>query len=141
MTTEIHTITLDAIAEIVTQDEYEIANADQDRNILTVRELDTGLSLTLALRDNILFNTVPLVTVKSEDITPDLQAVMLDSQNGISTSSFQLYKGDQGVTITLNNFAKLQELGPDDRDDILSCLEFLIVDAWAARELLGGLAS
>ena len=48
-------------------------------------------------------------------------ATMLAADNGISTSSFQLYDAGGGnVTITLNNFCKLQDLGPDDEDDILS---------------------
>lgn len=141
MTTEVETITLDAIAEIVVQADYEIVSADSDRGVLTVRDLDTGLMLALALRDNVLFNTVPLITVKASAITADIQAIMLDADNGISTSGFQLYKSGDDVSVTLNNFAKLQELGADDQDDILSCLEFLVVDAWAARELLSGLVT
>jgi len=63
---------------------------------------------------------------------------MLASDNGISTSRFQLYTGADGnVTITLNNFCKLQELGPDDEDDILSCVDFLMADVVHARELIG----
>jgi hypothetical protein len=63
---------------------------------------------------------------------------MLASDNGISTSHFQLYTGADGnVTITLNNFCKLQEIGPDDEDDILSCVDFLMADAVHAHELIG----
>jgi hypothetical protein len=48
-------------------------------------------------------------------------------ENGISTSYFQLSTtGDGNVTVTLNNFCKLQEMGPDDEDDILSCVTFLL---------------
>ena len=51
------------------------------------------------------------------------------SDNGVSTSSFQLYDAADGkVTITLNNFCKLQDMGPEDEDDILSCEHFLLVD-------------
>jgi hypothetical protein len=69
-------------------------------------------------------------------------ATMLASDNGVSTSSFQLYDaGDGNVTITLNNFCKLQDLGPEDEDDILSCVHFLLVDVMTARRLLSGLSA
>ena len=47
---------------------------------------------------------------------------MLAADNGISTSHFQLYDtGNGSVSVTLNNFCKLQDLGSEDEDDILSC--------------------
>ena len=65
---------------------------------------------------------------------------MLAANNGISTSYFQLYEAGEGkVAITLNNFCKLQDLGADDEDDILSCVHFLLVDVMTARHLLAGL--
>jgi hypothetical protein len=64
---------------------------------------------------------------------------MLASDNGISTSHFQIYEIENGnVAITLNNFCKLQDLGPEDEDDILSCAHFLFVDVLRARDLLSG---
>ena len=67
---------------------------------------------------------------------------MLAADNGISTSHFQLYDaGDGKVAITLNNFCKLQDMGPEDEDDILSCVHFLLVDVMSARRLLSGLES
>ncbi len=33
--------------------------------------------------------------------------------------------------MTLNNFCKLQDMGPEDEDDILSCVHFLLVDVIA----------
>jgi len=62
---------------------------------------------------------------------------MLASDNGISTSHFQLYETGDDVAITLNNFCKLQELGPDDEDDILSCVSFLLADVVHAKQLIG----
>ena len=64
---------------------------------------------------------------------------MLAAENGISTSSFQLYDAPEGqVTIALNNFCKmLDATGPEDEDDLLSCVHFLLVDVIAARDLLG----
>lgn len=64
---------------------------------------------------------------------------MLSSDNGISTSHFQLYDTKDGnVAVTLNNFCKLQDMGEEDEDDILSCLHFLFVDVIQALHLLGG---
>ena len=67
-------------------------------------------------------------------ITPEIMARMLAADNGISTSHFQLYDaGDGKVAVTLNNFCKLQDMGADDEDDILSCVHFLLVDVMMAR--------
>ena len=70
-------------------------------------------------------------------ITGEITRKMLAADNGISTSHFQLYNLGEGVTaIALTNFCKLQQLGADDRDDILSCIHFLFADVLAARDLL-----
>ena len=67
---------------------------------------------------------------------------MLAADNGISTSYFQLYEAGSGtVAMTLNNFCKLQDMGPEDEDDILSCVHFLLVDVMTARRLLGDLGA
>ncbi len=137
MTTQ--TITLDQIRELAAENGYEIVEANDDNHVLRIRDLDSGMVLTSVLEESVLFNTVQLERVDRSRLGPELQWTMLDGRNGISTSNFQLYEGPSGVAITLNNFAKLQEMGPDDRDDILSCWEFLVVDAWAARDLLRGL--
>jgi hypothetical protein len=41
------------------------------------------------------------------------------------------------VSVTLNNFCKLQDLGPEDEDDILSCVSFLLADVVHAQQLIG----
>jgi hypothetical protein len=70
-----------------------------------------------------------------------MMSKMLASDNGISSSYFQLYDaGDGKAAVTLNNFCKLQDLGADDADDILSCVHFLLVDVISASRLLGELA-
>ena len=67
-------------------------------------------------------------------------AKMLAADNGISTSHFQLRDAAGGqVSVTLNNFCKLRDMGPDDEDDILSAVHFLLVDVMSARRLLSGL--
>jgi len=101
-------------------------------------EVDSGLTLQAVLQGDILFLSLNCATIPAERITADVMRKMLDAGNGISTSHFQLYSGADGnVTITLNNFCKLQELGPDDEDDILSCVGFLMADAVHAHELIG----
>lgn len=135
------TISLDQVRELLTESGYEIVEADEAHNVLRIRDLDSGLLLTSVLQENVLFNTVQLVRVERSALGTDALWKMLDAQNGISTSSFQLYETPQGISITLNNFAKLQTMGEDDSDDILSCLEFLVVDAWAAKDLLSGLVN
>ena len=77
------------------------------------------------------------MTTPNSAITAEIMRKMLAADNGISTSGFQLYENDQKtVAITLNNFCKLQSLEDDDRDEILSCLEFRIVDLYAATSRL-----
>ena len=102
-----------------------------------IRDLESGISVSCVLEQDILYNTVSCQVVDSGSVSGALMARMLDAQNGISTSSFQLYDLGNGKTaITLNNFAKLQSLGEDDRDDILSCISFLVGDVCEARDLL-----
>ncbi|MGA2772803.1 MAG: hypothetical protein ABSG26_18500 [Bryobacteraceae bacterium] len=44
-------------------------------------------------------------------------------------------------TVVPRNFCKLQDMGPEDEDDILSCVHFLLVDVITARRLLADLKS
>ncbi len=129
-------ISLDRIGEIVAESGYEIIA--QDAASLRARELQSGVVITAVLEEDVLFNTVSCKTVPADTVNQDTMFKMLDAHNGISTSSFQLYKqGNDKFTITLNNFCKLMDLGAEDRDDILSCFNFLVVDTFAARDLLG----
>ena len=119
---------------------YEVAEPAPDT--ITIRELDSGVSLQAVLEGDILFLTLPCTTVARSAITPEIMAAMLASDNGISTSAFQLYNAGNGqVTVSLNNFCKLQDMGPEDEDDILSCVHFLLVDVMTARRLLSGLSA
>jgi hypothetical protein len=104
---------------------------------LKIQEVDSGLTLRAELQGEILFFSLVCATVPNARVTPALMHKMLDSKNGISTSHFQITSvGDGQAAITLNNFCKLQELGPDDEDDILSCVSFLLADVMQARGLL-----
>lgn len=106
-------------------------------SMLKIRDLDSGITLHAILEGNILLCSVTCMTVPVEKITAEVMKTMLDAENGITTSGFQLYdRGDGKVAVTLNNFCKLLAMGTDDEDDILSCLEFLVIDVFAARGLL-----
>ena len=131
---------LGAIHALLAERGYEVNQPAPDT--ITIRELDSGVSIQAVLEGEIMFFTLPCITVPRSAVTPEIMATMLASDNGVSTSSFQLYDAGNGdVTITLNNFCKLQDLGPEDEDDILSCVHFLLVDVMTARRLLSGLSA
>ncbi|MCP4606626.1 MAG: hypothetical protein GY847_39970 [Proteobacteria bacterium] len=128
-------IAIDSVRELATDSGYEVVG--QDENSLRVRELDSGVVITSVLENDVLFNTVSCLTVDVQAVTGKVMLKMLDAENGISTSSFQLYRnGSEKFNITLNNFCKLLNMDADDEDDILSCYSFLVIDTFAARELL-----
>ena len=131
---------LGQIHALLAEQGYEISEPAPDT--IRIREVDSGVSIQAVLESEILFLSLPCVTVPRAKITPEIMASMLAADNGISTSSFQLYDAGSGnVTVTLNNFCKLQDMGPEDEDDILSCVHFLLVDVMTARRLLSGLSA
>jgi hypothetical protein len=131
---------LGTIHALLAERGYEISEPAPDT--ITIRELDSGVSLQAVLEGDILFLTLPCVTVPRTAVTPEIMATMLAADNGISTSAFQLYDAGSGkVNISLNNFCKLQDMGPEDQDDILSCVHFLLVDVMTARHLLSSLSA
>jgi hypothetical protein len=128
--------TLGQIHELLASRRYSVS--EDGEGVLRIMEVDSGLTLQAVLQGEILFLSITCATVPTDHITPETMRKMLASDNGISTSHFQLYDtGDGHVTVTLNNFCKLQELGPDDEDDILSCVSFLLADVLHARDLIG----
>ena len=117
---------------------YEVSDPAPDT--LTIRDTASGVSLQAVLQGEILFLSLVCTVVSEAAITPDIMGRMLAANNGISTSYFKLYEAGAGrVAIALNNFCKLQDLGADDEDDILSCVHFLLVDVMTARHLLADL--
>ena len=131
---------LGTIHALLAERGYEVSEPAPDT--ITIRELDSGVSLQAVLEGDILFLSLPCTTVARTAVTPEIMATMLASDNGISTSAFQLYDAGSGkVNISLNNFCKLQDMGPEDEDDILSCVHFLLVDVMTARHLLSGLSA
>jgi hypothetical protein len=128
--------TLEQIHALLAAKRYAVTEAGD--SMLRIQEVDSGIALQAVLEGEILFLSLVCMSVPSARITPALMRKMLASDNGISTSHFQLYEtGDGDVAITLNNFCKLQELGPDDEDDILSCVSFLLADVVHAKQLIG----
>lgn len=119
---------------------YEVSEPGPDT--LRIREVKSGVSLQAVLQGDILYLSLTCTVAPESAITFDVMATMLAADNGISTSYFQLYQAGGGkIAVTLNNFCKLQDMGPEDEDDILSCVHFLLVDVITARGLLSGLAN
>src|SRR5580692_4970819 len=127
---------IDHVAALLAKQGYDVSQTGP--GVLEIRELRSGIGIHAVLEGEIMFFTLPCMNVTTEQLTPDLLKKMLAGENGISTSYFQLYDGPDGtVTVALNNFCKLLDLGAEDEDDILSCVHFLLVDVIAARDLLG----
>jgi hypothetical protein len=111
---------------------------DLDDSVLKIQELESGISLRAVLEGDILFLSLVCMTAPAAQLTAPVMHKMLAADNGISTSHFQLYDtGNGNVSVTLNNFCKLQDLGPEDEDDILSCVSFLLADVVHAKQLIG----
>lgn len=133
--TETVRLTISPVAELLAHHGYDVSEPLQD--VLRVRDVHTGISFQAALQGNVLYMTVHLMTIPNSNLSSDLMRRMLSAGNGISTSSFRLYDAaDNNTAVTLNNFCKLQDMGPDDHDDILSLASYLLVDVIAARDLL-----
>jgi hypothetical protein len=108
---------------------------------LSIKEVDSGVTIRAVLQGNILFFSLTCTTVPAAALTPEVMRRMLAADNGISTSHFQLYETGGKVAITLNNFCVLQDMNSEDEDDILSCVHFLLVDVLMARGVLGKLGA
>ena len=129
------TLSISQVAEVLAANGNEVTQLDS--GVLRVRDLDSGVTFQVVLEGNVLYMTVTVMTIPSKDVTPELMRKMLSGDNGISTSAFQLYDADDGKTaITLNNFCTLQNMGPEDHDDMLSLAGYLMADVVEARDLL-----
>lgn len=119
---------------------YEVSETGPDT--LRIKEVESGVAIQVVLEGDIVFFSLICTTAPRAAITADVMSRMLAGENGISTSYFQIYEAGEGrAAVTLNNFCKLQDMGPEDRDDILSCVHFLMVDVLSARRLLGSLGN
>ncbi|PWU09677.1 MAG: hypothetical protein C5B51_05775 [Terriglobia bacterium] len=126
------------IHALLAENGYEVSEPAADT--LRVEEVESGVAVQAILQGDIMFFSLTCTVVPRAAITVEIMARMLAADNGISTSYFQLYDAGAGrVAVTLNNFCKLQDMGAEDEDDILSCIHFLMVDVMSARRLLGDL--
>jgi len=131
---------LGQIHALLAEQGYDVSETAPDT--LKIRETSSGVSIQAVLAGEILFLSLVCTVAPRAAVTPAIMAQMLAADNGISTSHFQLYEvGGGQVAVSLNNFCKLQDMGPEDEDDILSCAHFLLVDVMSARRLLGSLAA
>ena len=127
---------LEQIHDLLARKRYSVSEVSE--NVLRVQEVESGVALSAVLEGDILFLSLVCMVVPDTKVKPELMRKMLAAENGISTSYFQLYKAAEGQTaITLNNFCKLQDMGADDEDDVLSCVSFLLADVVHAKELIG----
>ena len=126
MTAQIASIHADQIKALLADKGYEVT--EPTPGVLRVQELQSGVAVQAVLEGDVLYLSLTCTVAPESAITPPMMRSMLDAHNGISTSYFQL-----------NNFCKLEDLGPEDQDDILSCVHFLLVDVMVARRILSGL--
>lgn len=127
---------LGRIHELLAAKRYAVTEV-ADR-VLRIQETESGISLQAVLEGDILYFSLLCATVPAARVSPELLRKMLAADNGIATSYFRLYDDGKGQTaVTLNNFCKLQDLGADDEDDILSAVGFLLADVVHARDLIG----
>jgi hypothetical protein len=134
------TETLDSpqIHVLLAENGYEVS--DVGPNVFSIRQPESGITIQSVVEGEVMFFSLTCLTVPREKITLEIAYRLLAADNGISTSHFQLYDLADGQTaIALSNFCKLQEMGADDEDDILSCVHFLLADVMSARNLLSEL--
>lgn len=124
------------VHDLLARKRYSVT--ELDTSVLKIADLESGITLRAVLEGDILFLSLVCAVVPRSKISSELMHKMLAADNGISTSHFQLYDaGDDHIAVTLNNFCKLQDMGPDDEDDILSCVSFLLADVVHAQDLIG----
>jgi hypothetical protein len=127
---------LGQIHELLARKRYSVTEINEQA--LRIQEVESGVSLRAVLEGDIIYFSLVCATVAADRIKPALLRKMLAADNGIATSYFRLHQtSDSELAITLNNFCKLQELGADDEDDVLSCISFLLADVLHARDLIG----
>ena len=128
--------TLGQIHALLANKRYSVS--DLSDSVLRIEEAESGVSLRAVLEGDILYFSLVCMVVPAGRVTAQVMRKMLAADNSISTSHFQLYdSGGGNVAVTLNNFCKLQDLGPEDEDDVLSCVSFLLADVVNAKQLIG----
>ena len=96
--------------------------------------VESGVTARAVLQGDILFLSLVCTVAPKAAITPEIMASMLAADNGISTSYFQLYDvGGGKLAVTPEQLLQAAGLGPEDEDEVLSCVHFLLVDVMTAR--------
>lgn len=126
------------ILDILRQDEDFIVEHDEETGLFNITEAELGILIQARVEDSIMFFQLPCIQLSREQLSAELMEKMLNADNNIWTSNFQLVFNNGTATIVLTNFAVLQELGADDEDDIKSCIQFLLEDVVAAQQLING---
>src|SRR3954465_10488586 len=94
-----------SIHSLLAERGYDISEPSPDT--LSIRETESGVTIQAVVEGDIVYFTLPCIVVERGKITPEMMATMLSSDNGISTSYFQLYEAGNGkAAVTLNNFCK-----------------------------------
>lgn len=133
--TRSETLAITDVGALLAENGYDMTPLGPD--VLQLRDPDTGVGIQAALEGNVLYMSVNLTTVPSSALTADALRRMLSADNDIATSSFRLYDaGDGKTTVALNNFCTLQNMGEEDKDDVLSLAGYLMADLIQARGLL-----
>lgn len=134
------------ISEIENLLAQEGALVELQGNTITSTDPDTNVKMThILIQDEdgvgaVLYNTILLKQLKKEEVSSELCLKLLSIDNGINTSNFRLIPNKQGYSLVLQNFTKLQNMGEEDVDDILSALSYLVTDVAASRKLFGEIA-
>lgn len=129
-------LSLGQVHALLAKRQYAVREVND--SVLNIQDVESGITLSAVLEGEILYLSLVCMVVPASALTVEVMRKMLTGDNGISTSHFQLYEaGSSQVAVTLNNFCKLQDLGPEDEDDILSCVSFLLADVVNAKELIG----
>lgn len=127
---------MEDIKQFLTLESYEIRE-DQGDTFVVAGEDD--VEKVCCLKDGVFFGSVACVSMDQipEDKRAEVKDLLLDAGNGISTSFFSLvHDGEPQPMITLSSLCTLQDLGPEDQDDIRSVLQYLSDDVKAAHKLL-----
>lgn len=133
---ETSTSAIGPIHDLLARKGYVVGKAGD--NALTIQDGETGVSIRGVLEGDILYLSLLCLTAPEKRLSAAVMRKMLGAENGIVTSYFRLYGAASGeIAVTLNNFCKLQDLGSDDEDDILSCVSFLLADVIHAKQLIG----
>ncbi len=127
---------MEEIKQFLTLESYEIRE-DQEETFIVAG--DDDVEKICCLKDGVFFGSVACVSMNAipQGKQAEVKDLLLAADNGISTSYFSLTRDSSGdEMITLSSLCTLQDMGPEDQDDIRSVLQYLSDDVKAAHKLL-----